>query len=70
MIPDDVREKYNNCPTFHRIVDVIYELIVQAYMTPHEVRQAATLACIKYEMEKKPLGAKHLTKRRPRHEKP
>ena len=49
---DDARIKYMNDPTFHRMVDVIHALLVEAQMTPHEVRQAAIFACTKYEMER------------------
>jgi hypothetical protein len=34
------------------MVDAIYTVLAEAYMTPHEVRQATAMACIKYEMER------------------
>jgi hypothetical protein len=49
---DDARQKYLNDIWFHNMVDAIYAVLVEAQMTPHEVRQAAVFACTKYEMER------------------
>ena len=49
---NEVWEQYNNDPQFKMMADTIFQLLQEARLTPFEVRQAATLACIKYEMER------------------
>lgn len=44
------QEKYENDPQYKMIVDVITQLLLNAEFTPSEVREAATLACIHFEM--------------------
>lgn len=44
------REKYMNDPQYRALVDVLHGYIAQAQFTPSEVREAAMMACIKYEM--------------------
>ena len=43
------RERYNNDPVYRRLVDILTMLIYDCQCTPSEVREAAVLACIKYE---------------------
>jgi hypothetical protein len=44
------REKYMNDPDYHRLVEVLESFIDQARFTPSELREAAVLASINYEM--------------------
>jgi hypothetical protein len=46
----DVQERYNTDPTFRRTVDMLHAIIRSAELSPAEVRQAAGLAAIHYEM--------------------
>lgn len=43
-------EKYINDPHYHPLVSTLETMIHQAQFTPSEVREAAVLACIHYEM--------------------
>ena len=43
-------ERYHHDPHFRVLVDAIYAAIVEMKYTPTEVRDAAMLAAIKYEM--------------------
>lgn len=43
------QERYNRDPLFHRLVDTLEALIVDANMTPTEIRECAMLACIHHE---------------------
>lgn len=43
-------EKYNNDPAYRRLVMTMESLIAGAEFTPSEIREAAMLACIHYEM--------------------
>lgn len=44
------KEKYMNDPQYHELVKVLESFIDRAQFTPSEMREAATLACINYEM--------------------
>ncbi len=43
-------QQYKEDPMFHQVVHVLEALISKAELTPFEIRQAAMLACIRYEM--------------------
>lgn len=45
-------EKYLHDPQYAWLVESLVSLIRQAQFTPSEVREAAMLACIKYEMQR------------------
>jgi hypothetical protein len=45
-----VEERYRNDAVFHALVDMLTNVIHKAQFTPTEVREAALLACIHYEM--------------------
>jgi hypothetical protein len=42
------RERYQNDPLFHALVNALYAEITKGDFTPTEIRQAALLAHIKY----------------------
>lgn len=44
------REKYMNDPEYHQLVDMLEHFVEQSRFTPSELREAAVLACINYEM--------------------
>jgi len=44
------KEKYMNDPEYHQLVDMLEQFIERARFTPSELREAAVLACINYEM--------------------
>lgn len=44
------REKYLNDPQYHSLVQMLEGFIEEARFTPSEIREAAILACINYEM--------------------
>lgn len=44
------REKYMNDPEYHALVTQMEHFIESAHFTPSELREAAILACINYEM--------------------
>lgn len=44
------REKYLNDPEYHQLVRMLEGFIESARFTPSELREAAVLACINYEM--------------------
>jgi len=46
-------EKYQNDPFFHKVVDMLEAMLHEAKLTPSEVREAAVLACINYELHRK-----------------
>ena len=48
-LPEQV---YRNDPSFRAIVDMLESMIHQAQFSPHEVRSAAMLAVIHYEMRR------------------
>lgn len=45
-----LKEKYQNDPHYHHLVDMLEGLIEQALFTPSELREACLLASINYEM--------------------
>ena len=45
------KEKYLNDPEYHRLVDILENFIHQARFSPSELREAAILASINYEMK-------------------
>jgi hypothetical protein len=44
------REKYLNDPEYHQLVTMLESFIERAQFTPSELREAAVLASINYEM--------------------
>ena len=44
------REKYLNDPEYHNLVRMLENFVETARFTPSELREAAVLACINYEM--------------------
>ena len=50
MIMKTPREKYMNDPEYHQLVCMLESFIERAQFTPSEMREAAVLACINYEM--------------------
>lgn len=44
------REKYMNDPEYHQLVCTLESFIERAQFSPSELREAAVLACINYEM--------------------
>ena len=44
-------DRYMRDPLFHTLVESLYVIIKNGEMTPTEVREAAMLAAVKYEME-------------------
>ncbi len=47
---DSPRDKYLNDPEYHELVTVLESFIERARFTPSELREAAVLASINYEM--------------------
>ena len=43
-------ERYQCDPWFHRLVDMLTHFIIEAKFTPSELREAAILAAIRYEL--------------------
>lgn len=52
--------RYFNDPVFHQLVDTLEALVREAELTPSEIREAAMLACIHYEM-RRPVRSIELT---------
>ena len=50
---NDPQKTYMNDPHFHILVDTLENLIHECQLTPLEIRQAAILAAIHYEMKTK-----------------
>ena len=50
------KEKYETDPNYCQLVDLIETFLHNAEFTPSEVREAAVMACIHYEMR---YGLKH-----------
>ena len=48
--PDTPQYRYQHDPTFRTVVDLLESVIYWAELTPAEVRQAAMLAAIHYEL--------------------
>jgi len=46
------RQKYDNDPRYHNMVDTLEKMLHEAYFTPSEVREMAMLACINFEFRK------------------
>ena len=46
------REKYMNDPEYHQLVSMLEDFIERAQFTPSELREAAVLASINYEMRR------------------
>ena len=46
------QDKYNHDVWFRKLVDTIKAYLHHSDFTPSEVRQAAILACIQFEMER------------------
>lgn len=44
------RDKYQNDPEYHKLVCLLESFVERARFTPSELREAAVLACINYEM--------------------
>ena len=44
------QERYQTDPQFRTLVEMMYKAIISAKFTPTEMREAAILASIKYEM--------------------
>ena len=44
------KEKYMNDPEYHQLVNMLESFIERARFTPSELREAAVLASINYEM--------------------
>lgn len=44
------RDKFMNDPEYHQLVVLLESFIERAQFTPSELREAAVLACINYEM--------------------
>lgn len=44
------KEKYRNDPEYHQLVNMLESFIERAKFTPSELREAAILASINYEM--------------------
>ncbi|MFM6929362.1 MAG: hypothetical protein ACKOX6_12920 [Bdellovibrio sp.] len=45
-----LQKRFEQDPVFHTMVKVIYHQLVSAHLSPSEVREAAMLACAKFEM--------------------
>lgn len=43
----EASERYHNDPRFHALVDMLMSQVIELEMTPHEIRQAATFACVR-----------------------
>jgi len=50
---DSAQKRYREDPEFNRLVDYIYHVITEMIYTPSEVRDAAMLACLHFEQQKK-----------------
>lgn len=50
-MPMSAEDRYRYDPVFSQLVDMIYAGIVDHQFTPTEVRDAAMLAAMKYEMK-------------------
>lgn len=46
------REKYENDPEYHELVRMLESFIERAQFTPSELREAAVMASINYEMRR------------------
>jgi hypothetical protein len=51
MNVEAAEKAYFNDPAFHQMTKAIYNALKEMALTPSEVRDAAMLACIKFEME-------------------
>jgi hypothetical protein len=46
---DKARERYEQDPVFHAVVEQLKSIVIRLEMTPSEIREAATFACILIE---------------------
>jgi hypothetical protein len=55
MMPlDRARDRYYHDPTFRAVVDILQAIIIRLEMTPSEIREASTFACVLIE-ERRPM---------------
>ena len=50
LVYGQAAHRYRTDPAFHQIVDVLTKAIEEMHLTPGEVREAAMLAAIHFEM--------------------
>jgi hypothetical protein len=43
-------QRYQTDPTYHGVVDMLEAMVRQCMFSPSEIREAAVLACIHYEL--------------------
>ena len=48
---EELEKRYFHDPAFHQLVDVIFHCMYEVHLTPSEVREAAMMACFKFEMK-------------------
>ncbi len=47
----ELEHRYRNDPTFNRVVTVILNILEDVHLTPHEMREAAMMACYEFELK-------------------
>lgn len=50
-----VEDRYVNDVRYRQLVDMLESCIAEMHLTPSEVREAALLACIRFEQHRKPM---------------